>query len=106
MILREKDTICAVSTPAGVGGVAIIRVSGADAISISDSVLSLSKPLAEKKANTVSFGKLVRRQLGVRSEELGISVQTSGESSLLGLSRRVDDRQGIMQPEITSEASN
>ena len=39
-------------------------------------------------------------------EELGISVQTSGEPSSLELSRRVDDRQGIVQPEITSEASN
>ena len=38
--------------------------------------------------------------------ELVISVQTSGEPSLLELSRRVDDRQGIMQPEITSVASN
>ena len=45
-------------------------------------------------------------ELGVRSEELGISVQTSGEPSLLELSRRVDDRQGIVQPEITSVASN
>ena len=45
-------------------------------------------------------------ELGVRSEELGISVQTSGEPSSLELSRRVDDRQGIVQTEITSEASN
>ena len=37
-------------------------------------------------------------ELGVRSEELGISVQTSGEPSSLELSR--------VQPEITSEASN
>ena len=35
-----------------------------------------------------------------------ISVQTSGEPSSLALSRRVDDRQGIMQPEITNEVSN
>ncbi len=37
-------------------------------------------------------------ELGVRSEELGISVQTSGEPSLLELSR--------VKPEITSVASN
>ena len=37
-------------------------------------------------------------ELGVRSEELGISVQTSGEPSLLELSQ--------VQPEITSVASN
>ena len=63
MMFVEKDTICAISTPAGVGGVAIVRVSGPDAISIADSVLSMSKPLAEKKANTVSFGRLVKREL-------------------------------------------
>ena len=91
MILQEKDTICAISTPAGVGGVAIVRISGPDAVRIADSVLSMSKPLAEKKPYTVSFGKLVKR-------ELGISVQTSGETSLLDLSR--------VQPEITSGASN
>jgi tRNA modification GTPase len=59
MMFVDKDTICAVSTPAGVGGVAIVRISGPDAIGIADSVLSMSKPLAEKKANTVSFGKLL-----------------------------------------------
>ena len=73
MILQEKDTICAVSTPAGVGGVAIVRISGPDAIRIADSVLSMSKPLADKKANTVSFGKLlckskVTSQKSVRGE--------------------------------------
>ena len=90
-MFTEKDTICAISTPAGVGGVAIVRISGPDAVRIADSVLSMSKPLAEKKPYTVSFGKLVKR-------ELGISVQTSGETSLLDLSR--------VQPEITSGASN
>lgn len=58
-MFTEKDTICAVSTPAGVGGVAIVRISGPDAVSIADSVLSMSKPLAEKKPYTVSFGKLI-----------------------------------------------
>ena len=78
-MFTEKDTICAVSTPAGVGGVAIVRVSGPDAISIADSVLSMSKPLAEKKANTVSFGRLVKRELGVRSEELGVNEEILDE---------------------------
>ena len=59
-MFTEKDTICAVSTPAGVGGVAIVRISGPDAVRIADSVLSMSKPLAEKKPYTVSFGKLMQ----------------------------------------------
>ena len=61
MMFVDKDTICAVSTPAGVGGVAIVRISGDKAIAIADSVLQLSKPLADKKANTVSFGRLLRK---------------------------------------------
>ena len=80
MILQEKDTICAVSTPAGVGGVAIIRISGPDAISIADSVLSMSKPLADKKANTVSFGRLVRKKLAVTS---GTSTGSVTEDEIL-----------------------
>ena len=48
--------------------------------------------------NVKYIGALSRFQLGVRSEELGVSVQTSGEPSLLEFSR--------VQPEITSGASN
>ena len=64
-MFTEKDTICAISTPAGVGGVAIVRISGPDAVSIADSVLSMSKPLSEKKPYTVSYGKLVNRSLSL-----------------------------------------
>ena len=52
----------------------------------------------KKPRNVKYIGTLSRFQLGVRSEELGISVQTSGEPSLLEFSR--------VQPEITSGASN
>lgn len=33
-LLKNNDTICAISTPHGMGGIAVIRVSGKDAISI------------------------------------------------------------------------
>ena len=69
-MMLEKETICAISTPAGVGGVAIVRISGNDAIQIASSVLSMSTPLAEKKANTVSFGRLVKPELGGKEEIL------------------------------------
>ena len=32
--IYEQDAIVAVSTPAGVGGIAVIRLSGADALGI------------------------------------------------------------------------
>ena len=60
-----------------------------------------------KKQVDVTLAKLtVLESMIELDNKLGISVQTSGEPSSLELSRRVDDRQGIMQPEITSEASN
>ncbi|MDE6041365.1 MAG: tRNA uridine-5-carboxymethylaminomethyl(34) synthesis GTPase MnmE, partial [Muribaculaceae bacterium] len=33
-IYDNSDTICAISTPGGVGGIAVIRVSGADAVPV------------------------------------------------------------------------
>ena len=34
----DNDTICAISTPPGVGGIAVIRLSGPRAIAIADSI--------------------------------------------------------------------
>ena len=54
MIGRE-DTICAISTPAGVGGIAVIRVSGKDAIAICDRLWA-GRPLREAGSHTAHFG--------------------------------------------------
>ena len=54
----EVNTIAAISTPAGVGGIAVIRVSGPDAIKIVDSAWS-GKSLAEAASHTAHLGKYV-----------------------------------------------
>ena len=36
--ILDEDTICAVSTPPGVGGIAVIRVSGKKAIPVTDMI--------------------------------------------------------------------
>src|SRR5689334_11568665 len=36
-----EDTICAIATPAGEGGIGIVRLSGSDALGISNSVVRL-----------------------------------------------------------------
>lgn len=43
----SDQTICAISTPPGVGGIAVIRVSGAKALEITDSIFSRSLLEAE-----------------------------------------------------------
>ncbi|MBD5267670.1 MAG: tRNA uridine-5-carboxymethylaminomethyl(34) synthesis GTPase MnmE [Bacteroides sp.] len=57
MIQSTEDTICAVSTAPGVGGIAVIRVSGKDAIRIVDEVW-LGKKLSSVAARTAHLGDL------------------------------------------------
>lgn len=60
----NQDTICAVSTPPGTGGVAVIRVSGSDAIPICDSIFvpkTKDKRLLNQKAYTLSYGSICRK---------------------------------------------
>lgn len=52
------STICAISTPYGAGGIAVIRVSGEQAIEIVDRIFAGRKQLAETAPNTVHFGRI------------------------------------------------
>ena len=51
-------TICAISTPYGSGGIAVVRVSGASAIQIVDTLFHGRKSLMEAKAYTVHYGEI------------------------------------------------
>lgn len=62
-------TICAISTAYGAGGIAVIRVSGEQAVSIVDSLFVGRIPLREAPANTVHFGR-IQRQTEVLDEVL------------------------------------
>ena len=54
------STICAISTPYGAGGIAVIRVSGEQAIEIVDRIFAGRKQLAEVTPNTVHYGRIQR----------------------------------------------
>lgn len=53
----DNDTICAVSTPAGTGGIAVARVSGPQAICIADR-LWRGRRLTEATSHTAHYGSL------------------------------------------------
>jgi tRNA modification GTPase len=57
---KEMSTICAISTPYGSGGIAVVRVSGTSAIAIVDKLFHGRKSLIEAKAYTVHYGEIVR----------------------------------------------
>jgi tRNA modification GTPase len=59
----NSDTICAISSPPGTGGIAVIRVSGPDTFSLCNKVFrSSQKGLSLSKANshTIHFGEITR----------------------------------------------
>ena len=46
----QRDTIVAISTPPGRGGIGIVRLSGGNAVEIASSLIRLTKPLAPTQA--------------------------------------------------------
>ena len=56
------DTICAISTPSGIGGIAVIRISGPDAIAACSKIFrpfKASHTLEARKTHTLTFGQIV-----------------------------------------------
>ncbi|MDZ4745948.1 MAG: tRNA uridine-5-carboxymethylaminomethyl(34) synthesis GTPase MnmE [bacterium] len=52
----QHDTICAVATPPGTAGLAVIRVSGAHAIAMCNELFRSKAPLTEAKDHTIHYG--------------------------------------------------
>jgi tRNA modification GTPase len=76
----SDDTICALSTANGMGAIALIRVSGKDAISLVSKVFS--KPLEETKTHTAHFGVLKNEKGELLDEVLATVFQ--GTKSFTG----------------------
>lgn len=56
----DNRTIAAISTPQGVGGIAVIRISGEKAIEIADSVFKGKIRLCDAQSHTVHYGKIIK----------------------------------------------
>ena len=59
MYIRNEDTICAPATVPGTGAISVIRVSGPEALSIADKVITCRKgSIAEAAGYTIKFGNI------------------------------------------------
>ena len=61
--MTPNSTICAISTPAGQGGIAVIRVSGPEAIDVCDKIflpVSRGKTIKKQKPNTLNHGQIAK----------------------------------------------
>ena len=54
--MMENDTIAALSSPAGMGAIALVRLSGPEALEVADSVFSGRVKLAACNSHTAHFG--------------------------------------------------
>ncbi|WP_066074218.1 tRNA uridine-5-carboxymethylaminomethyl(34) synthesis GTPase MnmE [Neobacillus soli] len=72
----EFDTIAAISTPMGEGAIAIVRLSGDDAIPIADKFFKgiSGKRLSEQATHTIHYGHLLDPKSGQVIEEVMVSV--------------------------------
>lgn len=60
--MLDQSTICAISTSPGSGAIAVIRLSGSEAVSITEKIFcsrNKTKRLVEQAANTLHFGQIV-----------------------------------------------
>ena len=69
----EVDTIAAISTPPGEGGIAIIRLSG-EAVFEVIAKLFKGKDLAQVASHTINYGHIVDPQNGEEVDEVMVSV--------------------------------
>lgn len=66
-----EDTIAAIATPVGEGGISVIRLSGKDAFPILERVFSLKKgKLSQLPSHTIHFGKILNDKKEVVDEVL------------------------------------
>lgn len=102
--MYNTDIIAAISTPAGVGGIAIVRLSGKGCIELADLVFKSpsEKKIAEQKANSILFGSIVKDD-GSTLDEVLVSVfraphSFTGEDSIeISCHGSLYIQQGILQ---------
>ena len=74
MYIRNEDTICAPATVPGTGAISVIRVSGPEALTIADKVITCSRgKIADAEGYTIRFGT-VRDASGKVIDEVLVSV--------------------------------
>ncbi|MDN6193830.1 MAG: tRNA uridine-5-carboxymethylaminomethyl(34) synthesis GTPase MnmE [Alkalibacterium sp.] len=71
----EFDTIAAISTPPGEGGIGIVRISGDEALEIADRVYKAGKKqLAEQKTHTIHYGHVVNPKTKTQIDEVMVTI--------------------------------
>jgi tRNA modification GTPase len=75
-----SDTIAAISTPVGEGGISVIRVSGPDSIDAVDQIFTTKTSLNQAATHTVHYGHIMDTASKERVEEVLVTVMRAPRS--------------------------
>jgi len=67
---RNSETIAAISTPYGTGGIGIIRISGPDAFIVAERVFRGRKKISDTKSHSVVYGRIIDPEDGQMVDEV------------------------------------
>ncbi len=70
------DTIAAISTPLGEGGISVIRISGQDALAIADRIFLGKTKLGDVPSHTAHFGRIVEEEGAIVDEAVIVVFRT------------------------------
>ena len=77
-MINQLETIAAIATPIGEGGISVIRLSGSNAISLAEKCF-FGKKISEQQSHTAHFGK-IRNSNGVIIDEVVLTLFKSPRS--------------------------
>ena len=60
--MHSSDTIAALATPPGQSGIAIVRLSGAECVTIADRIFRGRQPPSRQASHTLAYGRIVDEQ--------------------------------------------
>lgn len=75
-----SDTIAAIATAVGEGGIAVVRVSGPDAVTEVEALFRSKTPLSKAQTHTVHYGHIIDPQSQEKVEEVLVTVMRAPRS--------------------------
>lgn len=70
----QLETISSISTPVGEGAIAIVRLSGVDAVEIADRLYKGARPLEAVDSHTINYGHILDPDSGETVEEVMVAI--------------------------------
>ncbi|TBL77506.1 tRNA uridine-5-carboxymethylaminomethyl(34) synthesis GTPase MnmE [Paenibacillus thalictri] len=78
--MKMHDTIAAISTPLGEGGIAVIRVSGENSVQAVDRIFKSTTKLSDAQTHTLHYGHIVNAGTKDHIEEVLVSLMRAPRS--------------------------